>query len=199
MLRLALFLFATLLTPTEQAQPTKQQRIEELKAEIRQLEGRLQALRAELAKLTEGAKTSTLQDQLVQATNVFRKENKLLPLVANPVLMKVAQGRAENLARHDKLGDDGKNGYILEGKDFAFRVAQSEYNAKAAGENVGMVYSVKIKVDGTAAVSRQMNNWKDSSTHRKNMLTVAFTEVGVGIAQSKSGKWYLVQVFATPM
>jgi len=43
-----------------------------------------------------------------------------------------------------------------------------------------------------------MDGWRKSSGHRANMLGKDYTEMGAGVAQSKSGKWYFVQVFGKP-
>jgi len=43
-----------------------------------------------------------------------------------------------------------------------------------------------------------MDDWKRSPGHRRNMLTPNITEIGVGAAQGKSGRWYFVQVFGRP-
>jgi uncharacterized protein YkwD len=46
--------------------------------------------------------------------------------------------------------------------------------------------------------NRMVEWWKNSDGHRANMLNPQFTEIGVGAARSKSGKYYYCQVFANP-
>src|ERR1700730_10207114 len=43
-----------------------------------------------------------------------------------------------------------------------------------------------------------MTSWKKSPGHRKNMLDPDSTEIGVGVARSKDGKYYAVQDFGRP-
>ena len=40
--------------------------------------------------------------------------------------------------------------------------------------------------------------WMTSAPHRANILAARFTETGVGMARSKTGRTYTAQVFARP-
>jgi uncharacterized protein YkwD len=44
-----------------------------------------------------------------------------------------------------------------------------------------------------------MQGWEASPGHRRNLLLADVTELGVGAAQGKSGRWYFVQVFGRPL
>jgi uncharacterized protein YkwD len=146
-----------------------------------------------LASVQAAEPDETKPEALLRLTNAFRKEQKLPPLAMSAALAKVAQDHAANMARQDKHGDDGRNGHILDGKQFQDRIDASGYKYTTAGENTGVI------VRGTDPVAIMIGGWKQSPSHRKTMLTEAYTEVGIGVAQSKSGKWYLVQVFANPV
>jgi uncharacterized protein YkwD len=43
-----------------------------------------------------------------------------------------------------------------------------------------------------------MAGWMTSAAHRANILSARFTETGVGMARSKSGRTYTAQVFGRP-
>jgi uncharacterized protein YkwD len=135
----------------------------------------------------------TPQEAIVRLTSEFRKSQKLSGLTANDKLMKAAQDHADNLARQDKAGDDGRNAHILDGKTPHDRVVLSGYKSAADGENIGILRP------SANPVPTAMNGWKLSPGHRKTMLFEPFTEMGVGLAKgAKSGRWYVVQVFGRP-
>jgi uncharacterized protein YkwD len=43
-----------------------------------------------------------------------------------------------------------------------------------------------------------MDGWKNSPGHRRNLLLAQVTEIGVGAAKGRSGRWYFVQLFGSP-
>ncbi|MFL5328644.1 MAG: CAP domain-containing protein [Gemmataceae bacterium] len=130
--------------------------------------------------------------EIVRLTNEFRKAEKLAELKTSDALMKIAQAHADNMARQDKYGDDDKNGHVLDGKDMKDRIEAAGYKFRMIGENVAMSLGHKDPVSVT------MKGWKDSPHHRENMLNKEFTEMGAGVAQGKSGRWYFVQEFGKP-
>jgi uncharacterized protein YkwD len=135
---------------------------------------------------------NSLEQKVTQATNAFRDDNRLRPLKPAVQLTIVAQSHARNMARQDKFGDTDKNGHVLDGKGFEDRIKASGYAFAQVAENVG--YQLN-KPDPAAAM---MEGWQDSPGHRRNILTPQATEIGVGAAQGKSGRWYFVQVFGRP-
>lgn len=133
-----------------------------------------------------------LEKKVVDATNAFRAQNGLSVLKTKVQLIVVAQNHARNMARQDKFGDTDQNGHVLDGHSFEYRIEKSGYPFERAAENVGFQ-----RVHGDPATA-MMEDWKHSSGHRRNMLTPELTEIGVGAAQGKSGRWYFVQVFGRP-
>ena len=57
------------------------------------------------------------------------------------------------------------------------------------GENIAM---------GQRTPQEVMTAWMNSPGHRGNILSTAFTEIGVGVAKSKSGSYYWTQMFIRP-
>ena len=133
-----------------------------------------------------------LEQKIVDATNAFRSQNGLSVLKPKVQLIVVAQNHARNMARQDKFGDTDQNGHVLDGHNFEYRIEKSGYAFDRAAENVGFQ---RVHGDPAAAM---MEDWKHSTGHSRNMLTTEITEIGVGAAQGKSGRWYFVQVFGRP-
>jgi uncharacterized protein YkwD len=133
-----------------------------------------------------------LEQKIIEATNAFRSQSGLGLLKPKVQLIVVAQNHARNMARKDKFGDSDQNGHILDGHNFEYRIERSGYSFERVAENVGFQ---RVHGDPAAAM---MEDWKHSPGHRRNMLTPDITEIGVGAAQGKSGRWYFVQVFGRP-
>jgi uncharacterized protein YkwD len=128
---------------------------------------------------------------ILKATNDFRKANKLPALALNEKLTKAAQGHVTNLVKQGKIGDDGKNPHILDGKNAADRVKDAGYAGKTIRENIVLVRS------STNPFERAMTSWKNSPVHRRNMLASDVEEIGIGVVQTKAGGWFFCQVFSS--
>jgi uncharacterized protein YkwD len=135
---------------------------------------------------------SALEQRVIEETNAFRKGRGLAALKPSVRLLAIAQNHARNMARQDKFGDSDKNGHVLDGRNVDYRIKVGGYAFSRVAENVGYQPN---RGDPAAAM---MEGWKNSSGHRKNMLLSDITEIGVGAAQGKSGRWYFVQVFGRP-
>jgi uncharacterized protein YkwD/precorrin-6B methylase 2 len=143
--------------------------------------------------------TDKVRAALHKAINDLRGEAKVEPLARNAMLDVVAQKHADNMAKQDKYGDDNKNGHVLDGKTFKDRLDDAGYPYASANENVSWVQvpsSKKAVVD--TVVPAILKSWKNTPDSYKAILSTDFTETGIGVAQSKSGKWYVCQVFGTP-
>lgn len=141
---------------------------------------------------TKSVSVNSFEQKIIDATNAFRAQNGLGALKPTVQLLVVAQNHARNMARQDRFGDSDHNGHVLDGRSFEDRIAVSGYPFARAAENVG------YQLNKGDAAGAMMDGWKHSSGHRRNMLTPEITEIGVGAAQGKSGRWYFVQVFGLP-
>jgi uncharacterized protein YkwD len=54
------------------------------------------------------------------------------------------------------------------------------------------------KESASQAVARAMRDIKKSPVHYDNMMNDKFSEIGIGLARGKNGKWYMGQVFGSP-
>ncbi len=59
----------------------------------------------------------------------------------------------------------------------------------AAGENIAY---------GQKTASEVMNSWMNSSGHRANILSQAYTQIGIGVAKMGNGTLYWTQMFMNP-
>jgi uncharacterized protein YkwD len=133
-----------------------------------------------------------LRTDLFRRINDIRAKDKVAALVRNAKLDAAAQKHAENMAKQDTFGDDGKNGHILDGKTPKQRVDAEDYQSLRGGENVAMIYGVD---SGPKAIEMAVQLWVNSPGHYKNIMDQSFDETGIGLAHAKSGKWYYCQTF----
>jgi uncharacterized protein YkwD len=136
----------------------------------------------------KGAPKSELsadEKKLLELINKERAQEKLPPMVADPVLCKVARAHSANMARK------GDMSHVLDGKNPADRVRESGYDYLKIGENIG------VGEDG-APLEDAVKGWMGSPPHRVNILNRRFQETGIGIVRNDKGETYYTQVFATP-
>jgi uncharacterized protein YkwD len=113
------------------------------------------------------------------------------PLVVDSTLNRVAADHAKYMAKQEKLSGTAN------GKGLAERVKSAGYDFIVVAQNLA---DAEGKVDEPApkpAVIHQ--GWLDSKVTRATLLNANFTHVGLGMAQSKKGTFYFVQILATPL
>ena len=120
--------------------------------------------------------------RVLTLTNKERQAAGLSELTLSPELSRVAQAKAEDMAR---------NGYFSHtsptyGSAFDMLKAAG-YSYRTAGENIAK---------GQKNADAVMKGWMNSSGHRANILGTGYTKIGVGYAVSSSGTPYWVQIFA---
>ena len=139
------------------------------------------------------ALSADVEQRVTALTNEFRQQHGLQPLEPEARLTDAARYFAGFLASSGKLDHDA------DGMTPPERVKKRGYNYCVVAENLGSEYSST----GFAADALSRNfvqGWRDSPTHRDNMLLPAITQIGVGVARSpKDGEYFAVQVFARPM
>jgi uncharacterized protein YkwD len=129
---------------------------------------------------------STIVDTVFILTNRERVRASLTPVRRNAELARAAQLQAEQMAAAGKLAHE------LPGSRFptlASRLKLVGYQYRSVGENVA---------EGYTSGAALMAGWMTSAPHRANILSARFTETGVGMARSKTGRTYTAQVFARP-
>lgn len=142
-----------------------------------------------LAFLLVGAKPPTLlaasapsaeHAEALNLLNLDRAKEGLPPLVYNTRLARLAQSYAEDMIERRFFSHDNPEG--LTPFD---RMNRAGISYRHAGENLAVNDSV------AAAETAFMN----SPSHRDNILSPKFTEVGIGVKYAPNGKVYVVQEF----
>lgn len=126
-------------------------------------------------------------DALVQMLNEDRETYDLSSLTVNPVLERVAQAKANDMAEKGYFAHNSP-----EGKTPWYWFSKAGYDYQYAGENLAINFSDSADAN---------NAWMNSPTHRANILNNKFTEVGIatakGVYQGKE-TIFVAQVFGTP-
>ena len=108
------------------------------------------------------------------------------PVSLNQRLTAAAQGHAKDMAVHDYFSHTGRDGSTV-----ADRVDRKGYDWRAVGENIAAGYDSPAEV---------MRGWLGSPGHCANLMSDAFTHLGVGYATDSSSTYgtYWVQNFGAP-
>lgn len=105
--------------------------------------------------------------ELISATNAVRAQHKLTPLTTNTALQQAAKAKAQDMFAHNYFGHYSPTGTA----PWTF-FKNSHYTFTAAGENLAADY-----LDGTDIIPA----WMSSSSHRKNLLHMAYRDIGIAV------------------
>ena len=124
---------------------------------------------------------NSMEKQVASLTNSERKAAGMGSLTLDSQLSKLARMKAEDMA---------KNGYFSHtsptyGSAFDM-MKQDSVSYRTAGENIAK---------GQKTAESVMNGWMNSSGHRANILSSAYTHIGVGYAKDSKGNTCWVQIF----
>jgi uncharacterized protein YkwD len=136
------------------------------------------------SKKGEDADFQKARLEILKLTNAARAKDKLEPLKLNDTLTRIANGHSANMAKQEKME------HVLDGKKPAQRVEAGGYDYAECAENIA--YWSEL------SVPEVFDAWMKSKTHRENILTEGFQEIGIGLARSAKGDVYFTQVFGTP-
>lgn len=132
------------------------------------------------------------EQQILQATNEFRKAHGLQPVRLNPALSSAAQYFAHYMGR------TGKYGHEADGQRPSERAVEHGYGYCILLENIAFQFS------GKGFTTKQLaqgfvQGWEKSPEHRRNMLNPYVGDIGIAVAPGeKEGKYYAVQDFGRP-
>ena len=124
---------------------------------------------------------------LVDLANADRSLEGLSQLGVNPVLQEAAQMKADDMARKGYFAHQSP-----EGVDPWHWFSEAGYDFRFAGENLAVYFSDSAEVEKA---------WMNSPSHRANIMSDKFTEVGIAIAQGSyqgNETTFVVQMFGTP-
>ncbi|MEU3610287.1 CAP domain-containing protein [Streptomyces sp. NPDC035033] len=137
---------------------------------------------ARAAPVTAPARASRYVRDVVALANAERDRAGCGPLRAEARLGRAAQAHADDMAARDYYAHASP-----EGRDGGDRITAAGYDWRAWGENIHK---------GPKTPERAMEDWMDSPAHRANILNCAFRDIGVGVALTADGPWW-VQAFGT--
>jgi|HigsolmetaAR203D_1030402.scaffolds.fasta_scaffold00173_34 uncharacterized YkwD family protein/spore coat assembly protein SafA len=125
-----------------------------------------------------------IEAQVVELVNQKRAANGLKPLKLNWELARVARYKSADMRDRNYFSHNSPT----YGSPFdmikAFGISYS-----AAAENIAA---------GQATAQAVMNSWMNSPSHRSNILSANYTEIGVGYAKGGSYGHYWTQMFIKP-
>jgi uncharacterized protein YkwD len=114
----------------------------------------------------------------------YRANNGLPAVTLDSALMQLAEAQASEMARRDKLDHDVR-------KPFVARLKASGYDARTAAENIGAGYHT---------LAEAFSGWRDSPSHKKNMLLKGATRIGIAAVYTPKSKYkvYWALILAEP-
>jgi uncharacterized protein YkwD len=114
--------------------------------------------------------TNTSPSGLLAATNTQRSNNGVVALSSNSLLAQAAQTKSEDMVAKNywaHVSPDGKQPWSF--------ISAAGYSYISAGENLAY---------GFLTSGDTVTGWMNSPSHKANLLSTSFTEVGFGIANS---------------
>ncbi len=131
--------------------------------------------------------TKPLQNHEQQVFEIVNKEraNRGLPLLKlNAQLSRVARFKSQDMI--------DKNYFSHQSPTYGspFEMMQKfGLRFSAGGENIAY---------GQKSAQEVMNTWMNSAGHRANILSQAYTNIGIGVAKTANGTLYWTQMFMNP-
>jgi uncharacterized protein YkwD len=104
----------------------------------------------------------------------YRRANALPALELDSTLTAIAQDQARRMASVDKVTHDPG------GRGFAQRLKAAKYDAARAAENVGAGYHT---------LAEAFSGWRDSPSHKANLLLPGATKMGIATAYAPASKY----------
>lgn len=138
------------------------------------------------------ADTARVEALILQRTNDFRRDRGLSALAPDAKLLAAARYFAGYMARTERYGHEA------DGQEPADRATRHGYDYCLVAENIAYQFS---SADFTTEdlASRNVEGWKGSAGHRKNMLSPHAVDTAVAVTRgAKSGRYYAVQMFGRP-
>ena len=103
----------------------------------------------------------------------YRQNNGLGAVSVDPQLSRIAREQAEAMARRNKLDHDVIGGLPK-------RIKSSGFDAVVAVENIGAGYHT---------LAEAFSGWRDSPSHRANMLKGNVTKMGIAAVYAPGSKY----------
>lgn len=138
---------------------------------------------------TNDADVDAMKQDIVDRTNVLRREQGISALTVNAKLMQAAQVRADEMAASGVYSHTRPDG----------RKSNTVTDSRYTGENIHSISELYLEQQRKTLSEAVVNLWSNSKAHADNMTSSRYGEIGVGLARGidKDGFdcWYCVQVF----
>ncbi len=177
---LLVFLQLTQTTPAEEVIPT----IEQTSA--------LTASETEQPEQPEENTETTAEAFLIEQTNEYRAQYNLKPLKENEKLNEVCRKFAEVMARTSRMS------HYADGRSPGSRVRSAGYVWSSVAENIAYRWD-RESLTNEQYARATLNQWINSSGHRRNLLNSQNIECGAAFATNpQTGKTFAVMIYARP-
>jgi len=134
---------------------------------------------------------SEVAKQIMERTNIFRREKNLRPLASEERLSVTARDFAKFIA------DTGKYGHQTDGSQPYERAERHGFEYCIVLENLAYKYNSE-GVTQEDLIRFFVESWKKSPSHRKNMLDPDVTQTGVAVMNRGKAYYCAVQMFGRP-
>ena len=131
-----------------------------------------------------------VEQALLDQTNEFRAKKKLGSLAFNSILQKAATDHSSDMLKNNYLSH-----FSPKGKSVLDRVGHYTKVQTDLGENIHTIRSARGLTDPEAIAATMIKDWEGSPSHRENLLSKKFTQLGVGCA-SDGSQIFCTQVFS---
>jgi uncharacterized protein YkwD len=136
------------------------------------------------AALTGSPTSSGQESEIVRLLNAARMSAGLQPLSIAPQLTQAAVLHSQDQAQRDVMSHTGSDQSSV-----ADRVQRANYAFTTVGENV----LARPNIHAAGA----FDQWWNSQGHFENMMNPNFTNIGIAIAGSGSGRYYYTMVLGS--
>jgi len=124
------------------------------------------------------------ENEVIRLVNIQRSNNGLMALKTNWQLSRIARYKSKDMADKNYFSHTSPT----YGSPFAM-IESFGLKFSAAGENIAM---------GQKTPAEVMTAWMNSPGHKANILSPAYTDIGVGFAKNANGVCYWTQQFIKP-
>lgn len=138
---------------------------------------------------TNDADVDAMKQDIVDRTNVLRREQGISALTVNAKLMQAAQVRADEMAASGVYSHTRPDG----------RKSNTVTDSKYTGENLHNISELYLEQQHKTLSEAVVELWSNSKAHADNMTSSRYGEIGVGLARGVNDTgdpcWYCVQLF----
>ena len=126
-----------------------------------------------------------MENEVIRLVNVERSKKGLGMLKTNWQLSRVARYKSQDMI------NKGYFSHTSPTYGSPFKMMESfGVRFSSAGENIAM---------GQTSPQSVMAGWMNSPGHRSNILSPSYSEIGVGLAKDRNGRYYWTQMFIKPL